>query len=161
MLPTGEIDYTKSIFSEDNKFLIENYARLNNEEIGKALNRTSDAVRKQLNKLMLRRPKKSELKKLDKKAGSGDFFGSMKKGLVILHAKQVENRRIDKKLERMGKEKKWAQDVHGIGAEPKGKATKPEAELVWINIDDRTRMQVPKGTEAKWMKKFADRQLCN
>jgi len=51
-----------------------NYIDKTNSELAILLNRNADTIRKQLNKLKLKRPLKSEIKKIEKKVKKVDFF---------------------------------------------------------------------------------------
>jgi len=151
---------------EHDKFLIENFVTLNNDELATSINasftlsRTADAVRKQLNKLELRRPKKSEMKLLSKAAETDSFFKHIQKGLQKrkqnAKAEEVES----KKIQKQAKEKEWAARVYGVGEKKQDPVRKEDTrELVWIKINNKTRMQVPKGTEKKWIEKFIEKEL--
>ena len=142
----------------DNQLLRDNFCSLSNEELGAMFHpgRTEDAVRKQLNTLKLRRPKKSELKELEKKAGKNPFFQSLSKGKKLRKENEEALRKKEKQEKSREKEKEWARKVHGIGAEEKPKAFKQESEegKVWITLNDRTRMLVPRGKEDFYRAKF-------
>lgn len=149
---------------EQDAFIVNNYLHLSNEEIATAinlqfgLNRTEDAVRKELNHLRLRRPKKSLLKELLPSAHNNSFFKSIRKGLEVKRKRQSEAEREVKRQEKINKERDWAARTHGIGTQDKV-VKEDTRELVWIIIDGKTRMQVPKGTEAKWARKFKQQQI--
>ena len=151
--------YSCMLWTEaDNQILRDNFCELSNEELGAMFSpgRTEDAVRKQLNKLKLRRPKKSELKELERKAGKNPFFSSLSKGRKLRKEHEDKLRKQEKELKQKEKEREWARKVHGIGAEEKPKQRQPESEegKVWITLNDRTRMLVPRGKEDFYRAKF-------
>lgn len=156
--------------NKHNKFLEENFAFMDNEELAKSLNkkfttkefvlsRTPDAVRKQLNSLMLRRPKKSDIKTLEKKAGKDNFFKMVKKGQEVKEKQIAEQQRQQQKEASNKKEREWAKRVYDVGTTPTQEVKqriKPKQELVWLHLDEKTSIQIPKGEEetykARWLK---------
>jgi hypothetical protein len=127
--PTNEFDH--------NKYLKDNYLSMTNEAMGKHLGRTADAVRKQLNVLNLKRPKKTEVRRHEKSARK-NFFSNLKAS----EERRRELKRIQKKLEKKNrnadKERKFANKLLGQPktltlTEPKGKMDK-----VPVIIDHRT-----------------------
>lgn len=122
---------------DHNEYLKKNYLLLTNEAMGDFLGRTADAVRKQLNVLNLKRPKKTEVRKQEKTARK-NFFTNLKAS----EERRQELKRIQKKLEKKRrhdeKERKFANKLLGqpkpqILSEPKGKMDK-----VPVIIDHRT-----------------------
>ena len=92
----------------DNSSLIDNYIDKTNEELGILLNRNPDTIRKHLNKLKLKRPLKSEIKKIEKKVKKVDFFSNLFAGNKIY---QQQKRKVDvvkRKENKLKEEKKWA-----------------------------------------------------
>lgn len=122
---------------DHNEYLKKNYLLLTNDAMGKYLGRTADAVRKQLNVLNLKRPKKTEVRKQEKSARK-NFFNNLKAS----EERKQELKRIQKKLEKKkrnaDKERKFANRLLGQPkqltlTEPKGKMDK-----VPVHIDHRT-----------------------
>lgn len=165
----SKIGYNCIVWSEEhNTFLEDNYAFMNNEELAKAINkkfskkgfelkRTPDAVRKQLNTLKLKRPKKSDIKKLDKKAGKDNFFKNIKIGNEQRKKIEAEKERIQKQEQNKQKEREWASKVYGVGTVEKPAVVQPKKntkEMVWLDLDDKTRIQIPKGEEEIWRVKY-------
>lgn len=144
---------------EHNEKLRENYCSHSNEELGALIGRTADAVRKQLNKLKLRRPKKGELKELDKKAGKNPFFDAIKKGAKARKAQELQEIKAGKSQKSREKEREWAKKAYGVG-EPSSQSPESKRETeadetkVWIVLNDRTRMLVPRGKEDFYRNKF-------
>lgn len=148
---------------EHDKFIRDNYLAFNNAELALALNkkynltRTTDAVRKELNALKLRRPKKGDIKLIDKQVSQENFFKSIKKGLQKRKLLTKQDNQEQKKEERRQREIKWAKEFTGSPEE--AKKPKTDKELVWITVDEKgTRMQVAKGTEEKWKKWYSKRR---
>lgn len=147
---------------EQDKFIKDNYVSFSNSELAIALNkkfklsRTADAVRKELNMLKLRRPKKGEIKQLEKQVRQESFFKSISKGLQKRKQYEKQEKQYQKKVEKRQKEIKWAQEFTQSDTTPK---KKEEKELVWITVDEKgTRMQVKKGSEEKWIKWYSERR---
>jgi hypothetical protein len=140
---------------DDNSILINNYVTLDNKQLAAALGRTPDAVRKQLNALKLKRPKKADLKKMDKHVGVADFFAAVKKGLKNRAAKKVIAEKADKQVARLNKERVYAKEVLKT---PEKLTDEHDDGCVWVVVKQipYTRMRVPRGSEAKWIAKFAE-----
>lgn len=151
-------------------YLVKNYLLNNNHELGVGLGvlnkqenlcggdttaRTADAVRKRLNHLSLRRPKKSQLPKQTKPKDVA-FFNAIKTGLTRRKQKEVIAQKTEKQINKMQKERMWAQNY--IGETKPIKQEKPMREMVWITLDNKTRMEVPRGDEDKWRKIYAEKQ---
>jgi len=85
-----------------------NYIDKTNSELAILLNRNADTIRKQLNKLKLKRPLKSEIKKIEKKVKKVDFFSCLNSSRKILEQEKRKAEAIRKRDERMKQEKKWA-----------------------------------------------------
>lgn len=145
-----------------NLFITENYNELNNLEIAIGLNqkfkinRTEDAVRKQLNKLKLKRQKKGELKALNKLEIPDKFFKNIQIGLnrrKLLDKAELRQELTNKK---MIVEKEAVSKIYGTEQIKKEATT--EKDLVWVRIDDKTRIQVKRGMEKIMIEKFIQKE---
>ena len=101
----------------DNLYLRENYLKMNNQELADKLQRTPDAVRKQLKKLALRRPTKAELKKMQKKKKRGKkprpetFFTLLETGTKNRKKQLRDIAKNESTKQRKKKEKDWCEDL--------------------------------------------------
>lgn len=98
--------------NSDRKFLNSNYLQMNNATLAANLERTEDSIRKELAKLGLKRPKKSDYPKLHVKRGRKkkvlSVFDSIQEGL---HERKKGERFIVKEKEvkrRIANEALWA-----------------------------------------------------
>lgn len=143
---------------DHNEYLKKNYLQMSNKAMGDHLGRTADAVRKQLNVLELKRPKKTEVRKRDKQARK-NFFSSLKES----EARRQELKRIQKRLEKKAKqaerERKFTDKMLGepkpqILSEPKGKMDK-----VPVYIDHRTTVHCYPHQVEQIRQKYAHKQI--
>lgn len=120
----------------DNSSLINNYIDKTNEELGTLLNRNPDTIRKQLNKLKLKRPLKSEIKQIEKKVKKVDFFSNLFAGNKIYKQQKRKDDVIKRKENKLKEEKKWAkkylEDDKPKAFVPSTKPTKP------VMVDSKT-----------------------
>jgi len=140
-------------WDDDNQYLIDNYLTETNEELADALGRNPDAVRKQLNNIGLKRPLKSETKKIENKAKAPDFFTMLNKGQKkkneVLQKEEKKRRDNIRKEE----EKKWANNfLH----EEKVVVFKPKGPQISLQIDYKTVIFVDSNTTPEERKKIVE-----
>lgn len=89
----------KNWSEKDNIYLEENYQTQNNTALGKHLRRTPEAVRKQLNKLKLKRRKKSYFKQYDRKIPKDHtIFQNLRSGRKKREKTESEVKKIESKI---------------------------------------------------------------
>lgn len=147
---------------DQEKYLLDNYRTKTNQQLAKDIlqifgtRRTADAVRKQLNKMELRRHKKTEVKKQRNKARKG-FFNSLSEA----RERKEELQRIRKKMERKQKkendEKEWAKKYMNkerplVLSEPPKKWKE-----VPVQIDHRTIIMVREDRVQQTIAKYKDK----
>lgn len=130
---------------KDIEKLCANYDNMDNVELGKLLKRSPDAVRKQMNKMRLKRTLKSEVKELEKKAGSMDFFGGLKSGNKQKHRILMVEQKVDRTLNNQQKERQWAEKALQGENVPVVKQTTDKGPQKAIVLTDRTTIFVPAG----------------
>ena len=132
---------------------------LNNTDAGKEINleRTADAVRKQINALKLHRVKKSEIKQLQKKAGKLDFFGQIAKGRLLRNKNQAEQQRLAKKKQEAAKEEKFAREF--LGEEYKAPVQKSDDGMIWLHLDHKTSVKIHKDKAEKYKAQWQKQQI--
>lgn len=131
---------------------LSDYGKKNN------LNRTPDAVRKQLNKLELHRVRKAEIKILQKKVGKTDFWGQIQKGRVVRKKHQAEQERQVKRQQEIKKETKFAADFLGEDYKEKPIAP-PTEETIWLHLDAKTHVKIPKSKAEAYIKQWKKQQI--
>lgn len=141
-----------------NQYLTDNYLTLTNEKMGNALGRTGEAVRKQLNVLLLKRPKKTEVRTFQKKARK-DFFNIL--GNSLDRRRELE--RIRKKLEKRqvkdNNEKTWAKKFTAKPATVILTEPVYNGEKVRVHIDHRTYIDVPAHRAAAVAEKYKHKAI--
>ena len=143
--------------AEDNAKLLELYIDKKNPEIADLMGRTPDAVRKQLNKLTVKRPKKSDLKKITKKAGKLDFFSNLKKGHKVKQKLEIVETNIKKQTQSLKNEKEWAQK--NLPTTDTSKKPKEQEKQKPLRIDSRTIMYVPYSWDIDKCQQFKENYL--
>jgi len=134
---------------KDNDYIKKYYLSKTNGHLSAKLNRTIDAVRKQLNFLKLRRMRKYEIEKLDKKVGKDkDIFKNLKQGTKRRKKRERELEKVEGKI-KVIQDHKQKNPV----SEPV-KTKKEKGETTWVQINPRTRIEVPKGKEVQGLKTY-------
>ncbi|RUP42320.1 MAG: hypothetical protein EKK63_01705 [Acinetobacter sp.] len=140
----------------DNAQLLELYITKSNSEIAEIIGRTPDAVRKQLNKLTVKRPLKADLKKISKKTGKLEFFSNLKKGHKVKQKLEIIDNNIARQTKLMKNEVEWAKKNLDI---PEQKKEKPKEKEKPLRIDSRTVMYVPYSWDLEKCQEFKQNYL--
>lgn len=143
---------------EENKKLTLEYEQYSNEELGLMYDRSADGIRKQLNKLYLKRTKKSDIRILDAKAGKHNFFESLRKGKTQRKNIVSLEKKKDKKQQNIIKERKWAEEFIGKPIKSVSKNYDDETGKVWVQLDSKTRALVTAGQEEEFKEMYQRKQ---
>lgn len=138
----------------DNPYLIANYMNSTNEELAIALDRNEDAIRKQLNKLGLKRMLKSELQKLEKQTKAPNFFDIIDKGERVRDHKLAQLERVRKIEQQKAEEKKWAEQYMKEPEKFVLKATGPKKP---VQVDSKTTIYVDANLTPEEVQKVIDK----
>lgn len=106
---------------EDRQIIIDNYLKKSNSDIAKILKRTPESIRKEFEKLNLKRPTKSQIPKIPKKRGrkpkERTVFDAIITGINEKKKDERETKRTEQRQKRMLQEAAWAanyiQDASG------------------------------------------------
>lgn len=102
----------KSWTESERKFIFDNYLKLNNKELALQLCRTQESIRKELDKMKLRRPKKADPFYVPIKRGRKKMIKSVSESIKegLLARKKLANKleKQDKIKGKIKKEKEWA-----------------------------------------------------
>jgi hypothetical protein len=130
--------------SEDRRVIRENYLKKSNTEIAKLLKRTPESVRKEFEKLGLKRPTKSQIPKQPKKRGrkprEKNVFDAIQDGINEKKHIEREQKRLEQRKKRMLQEAAWAASfVKGEDNTRKIEFKSPNlCDMRSVRADDRT-----------------------
>lgn len=136
---------------KDRKVIKDNYLKKSNAEIAKMLKRTPESVRKEFEKLGLKRPKKSQLPKQPKKRGrkprEKNVFDAIQDGINEKKRIEREEKRIEQRKKRMLQEASWAANFVGDNEDNRKLVLNSPntGEMVSVRADDRTVFFFPQG----------------
>lgn len=141
----------------ERQIIRDNFQTKKNSEIAALLNRTPDSVRKEFNKIGLKRPLKSDEPKIPKKRGrkkkAPSIWDFVDSGLKIKREVIREKKRKETRNKKLNREVMFCSDF----LEKKKNVVAPDTStMIRIPIGTRTQIFVPEGTpQAKINKKVA------
>ena len=147
--------------ARDRKKLRDNYLLMNNKELSILLERTPDAVRKELNNLQLKRPRKGDIAKLNKYIPKDrKIFKNLKDGRKKREKNERDIHKINKKIKTITeheRKKQKQKKYHSNGEYKPGEdyEIQPLKILVDVYVDSRTTLKgIEKGKEKEALETY-------
>lgn len=137
---------------KDRKVIKDNYLKKSNAEIAKMLKRTPESIRKEFEKLGLKRPTKSQLPKQPKKRGrkprEKNVFDAIQDGINEKKKLEREIKRLEQRKKRLLQEASWAANFVGDDQESRELIFKSPntGNMLSVRADDRTVFFFPQGS---------------